>query len=68
MKYINTGDQLADIFTKSLSTSQFVYLRSKILVSVDPMVLRGDVRDNVQLAKTEHRESLKSKNKETDEV
>ena len=68
VKYIAIGDQLADIFTKSLSTSQFVYLRSKILVSVDPMVLRGDVRDNVQLAKTEHRESLKSENKETDEV
>ena len=40
VKYIATRDQLADIFTKSLSTSQFVYLKSKIMVSVDPMVLR----------------------------
>ena len=68
VKYIATGDQLANIFTKSLSTSQFVYLRSKITVSVDPMVLRGDVRDNVQMAKIEHKESLKSENKEEDEV
>ena len=38
------------------------------MVSVDPMVLRGDVKDNVQMAKTEHKESLKSENKEEDEV
>ena len=44
VKYIAIGDQLADIFTKSLSTSQFVFLRSKIMVSIDPMVLRGDVK------------------------
>ena len=68
VKDIATGDQLAAILTKSFSTSQFVYLRSKIMVSVDPMVLRGDVRDNVQMAKTVHKESLKSENKEEDEV
>ena len=38
------------------------------MVSVDPMVLRGDVRDNVQMAKIEHKESLKYENKEEDEV
>ena len=38
------------------------------MVSVDPMVLRGDVKDNVQMVKTEHKESLKSENKEEDEV
>ena len=43
-KYISTGDQLADIFTKSLSTSCFIFLKSKIMVSLDPMVLRGDVK------------------------
>ena len=67
VKYIATGDQLVDIFTRSLSTSQFIYLRSKIMVFIDP-VLRGDVRDNVQMAKIEHKESLKSENKEEDEV
>ena len=43
-KYISTGDQLADIFTKSLSTSRFIFLKSKIMVSLDPMVLMGDVK------------------------
>ena len=44
VKYIATGDQLVDIFTNSLSTTRFGFLRSKIMVSVDPMVLRGDVK------------------------
>ena len=44
VKYIATRDQLADIFTKSLSTARFGFLRSKIMVSIDPMVLRGDVK------------------------
>ena len=38
------------------------------MVSVDPMVLRGNIRDDVQMVKTEHKESLKSENKEEDEV
>ena len=44
VKYIASGDQLADNFTKSLSTARFGFLRSKIMVSIDPMVLRGDVK------------------------
>ena len=44
VKYISTSDQLVDVFTKSLSTSRFIFLRSKIMVSLDPMVLRGDVK------------------------
>ena len=44
VKYIATRDQLADIFTKSLSIARFGFLRSKIMVSIDPMVLRGDVK------------------------
>ena len=46
VKYIATGDQLADIFTKSLSTAWFGFLMSKILVSIDPMVLKGDVKES----------------------
>ena len=42
VKYIATRDQLADIFTKSLSSSRFVFLHSKIMVSIAPMVLKGD--------------------------
>ena len=44
IKYIATGDQLANVFTKSLSISRFGFLHSKIMVSIDPMVLRGDVK------------------------
>ena len=44
VKYISTSDKLADVFTKSLSTSRFIFLRSKIMVSLDPMVLRGDAK------------------------
>ena len=39
--YIATGDQLVDIFTKSLSSSRFQFLRSKTMVSLNPLVLRG---------------------------
>ena len=39
--YIATGDQLVDIFTKSISSSRFQFLRSKTIVSIDPLVLRG---------------------------
>ena len=41
VKYIAIGDQLVDIFTKSLPTARFCFLKSKIMVSIAPMVLRG---------------------------
>ena len=43
VRYIATSDQLAEIFTKSLSSSRFQFLHSKTMVSLDPLVLRGDV-------------------------
>ena len=49
VKYITTRDQLADIFIKSLSTTRFCFLRSKIMVSTAPMVLRGDVKGSDSL-------------------
>ena len=51
VKYIATSDQLADVFTKSLPSSRFVFLRSKIMVSIDPMVLRGDVKVSTETQK-----------------
>ena len=48
VKYIAMGDQLADVFTKSLSSSQLDFLRSKIMVSIDPMVLKGDVKESIE--------------------
>ena len=52
IKYIATSDQLADVFTKSLSTSWFHFLCSKIMVSLDPMVLRGGVKVSEQDTQT----------------
>ena len=49
-----------DIFTKSLSTSCFVFLRSKIMVFVNPMVLRGDVKVSTE----SQRKNLKIEEKE----
>ena len=51
VKYIATGDQLVDVFTKSVSTSHFLFLRSKIMVSIDPMVLKGGVKENTETGK-----------------
>jgi hypothetical protein len=42
VKFISTGDQIADIFTKGLSSSRFAYLLSKLMV-VPPICLRGAV-------------------------
>ena len=52
VKYIATGDQLAGVFTKSLPTSRFSFLRSKIMVSVGPLVLRGDVKGSTETQKS----------------
>ena len=41
VKYITTGNQLADVFTKSVSTSHFLFLRSKIMVSINPYGFEG---------------------------
>ena len=51
VKYIATDDQLVDVFTKSVSTSHFPFLRSKIMVSIDPMVLRRDVKESNEIGK-----------------
>ena len=44
VKYIAIDDQLAEVFTKSLPTARFVFLRSKIKLPIAPMTLRGDER------------------------
>ncbi|PKU67006.1 Retrovirus-related Pol polyprotein from transposon TNT 1-94 [Dendrobium catenatum] len=38
---INTIDQIADIFTKSLSTPRFTTLRTKLTVTIHPLVCQG---------------------------
>lgn len=43
-RYISTLDQVADIFTKGLTTPQFLLLRDKLRVCSSPIGLRGDVK------------------------
>jgi hypothetical protein len=45
IKFISSKDQLADIFTKPLSSSRFGFLRDKLNVISIPLSLRGRVRD-----------------------
>jgi len=44
ISFISTADQIADIFTKGLSTAQFLFLQSKLTVTPSPVSLRGDVK------------------------
>ncbi|KAI0498183.1 hypothetical protein KFK09_021424 [Dendrobium nobile] len=43
---ITTIDQVADIFTKALSTPRFQFLRSKLTITPDPSVCRGLLEQN----------------------
>jgi hypothetical protein len=45
IKFISTHYQLADIFTKSLSSARFLLLQSKLMVMSSPISLRGAVRE-----------------------
>jgi hypothetical protein len=47
VKFVSTMDQLADIFTKGLSSPRFHDLQSKLLVPVDTIRLRGNVEDTL---------------------
>ena len=44
LKFISTGDQCADIFTKGLPTPRFQLLCDKLLVTSCPVSLRGAVK------------------------
>ncbi|CAL5412382.1 unnamed protein product [Camellia sinensis] len=41
LKHVPTSHQLADIFTKPLSTARFSFLTSKLMVAASPINLRG---------------------------
>jgi hypothetical protein len=55
IKFISTGDQLADVFTKGLSSARFALLRSKLMVLPRPLSLRGNVK--VAAATSSHEDS-----------
>ncbi|KAG5566088.1 hypothetical protein RHGRI_001878 [Rhododendron griersonianum] len=46
VQHIGTVDQIADIFTKSLSVARFLFLKSKLMVVDTPMSLQGTVSRN----------------------
>lgn len=45
LRHISSMDQVADVFTKPLSVSRFLYLKDKLLVRSSPASLRGNVSD-----------------------
>jgi hypothetical protein len=49
LSFISTCDQPADIFTKGLTSSRFLFLRDKLMVCPPPIRLRGDVNQHDKL-------------------
>ena len=49
IRFISTDDQVADIFTKGLSTPRFSVLWSKLLVMPCPISLQGDVKESISI-------------------
>jgi hypothetical protein len=45
LKFINTHDQVADLFTKELLSAQFLTLKFKLLVVPTPINLWGVLKD-----------------------
>lgn len=44
LAFISTADQIADVFTKGLSTARFLFLKSKLKVIPSPVSLLRDVK------------------------
>jgi len=48
IQFLSTKDQVADVFTKPLSSSRFSILRDKLIVFSPHLSLRGRIRDKSQ--------------------
>jgi hypothetical protein len=58
IRFISTHNQVADIFTKGMSSAQFSFLKSKLMVTAPPISLHGDV--SVQAVSTSATSSAKT--------
>jgi hypothetical protein len=47
VSFISTADQIADVFTKGLTSARFLYLKSKLKVIPSPFSLRGHVKHTI---------------------
>lgn len=57
VKHISTKNQLADMFTKSQTTTRFQFLRSKLMVRQLPISLQGGVKVCTDLVNDQLQES-----------
>ena len=57
--FISSTDQLADVLTKPISSSQFALLRAKLNILSVPLGLRGRVKDKPQLSTEDHHQASK---------
>jgi hypothetical protein len=47
VSFISTANQIADVFTKGLTSARFLYLKSKLKVIPSPFSLRGHVKHTI---------------------
>ena len=64
LRFISTHAQLADIFTKGLTSDRFEFLRSKLRVSTLPFSLRGGVsitnKDKIKFVRDDNQTKIAS--------
>jgi hypothetical protein len=61
IRFLSSRDQLADIFTKQMSTARLALLHSKNNVMASPLTLRGRVNDIPRLDSNEDQARDKDK-------
>jgi hypothetical protein len=52
--YISNEDQSADIFTKGLTSQQFLFLRDKLMVTTPPTCLKRVVNVSTAMSSLSH--------------
>jgi len=65
IKFISTNDQVADVFTKGLSTDWFMLIKSKLFLISSPLSFSGDVKPIENAIEHESRRETVTWNKAT---